>query len=59
QNPDYQFIGCDVKHDIAFGLENQNLSREEMQKKIFNRGKGVFTTWFEFMTWMLSLQPFS
>ncbi|MDO7987403.1 hypothetical protein OC713_02655, partial [Sweet potato little leaf phytoplasma] len=27
QNPDYQFIGCDVKHDIAFGLENQNLSR--------------------------------
>ncbi|MDV3181128.1 MAG: hypothetical protein Q8830_02755, partial [Candidatus Phytoplasma australasiaticum] len=31
QNPDYQFIGCDVKHDIAFGLENQNLSREEMR----------------------------
>ncbi|XVJ45084.1 ATP-binding cassette domain-containing protein [Candidatus Phytoplasma australasiaticum] len=39
QNPDYQFIGCDVKHDIAFGLENQNLSREEMQKKIFNIAK--------------------
>ncbi|MFW8664822.1 energy-coupling factor ABC transporter ATP-binding protein, partial [Candidatus Phytoplasma citri] len=36
QNPDYQFIGCDVKHDIAFGLENQNLSREVMEKKIFN-----------------------
>ncbi|MDV3148710.1 MAG: ATP-binding cassette domain-containing protein [Pigeon pea little leaf phytoplasma] len=39
QNPDYQFIGCDVKHDIAFGLENQNLSREVMKKKIFNIAK--------------------
>ncbi|MEZ0180064.1 ATP-binding cassette domain-containing protein ['Camptotheca acuminata' phytoplasma] len=34
QNPDYQFVGLDVKSDIAFGLENQLLSRKEMQKRI-------------------------
>ena len=34
QNPDNQFVGVTVKHDIAFGLENRCVSREEMNKRI-------------------------
>ncbi len=34
QNPDNQFVGVTVKDDIAFGLENRNISREEMIQKI-------------------------
>ncbi|MDV3167866.1 MAG: energy-coupling factor transporter ATPase [Candidatus Phytoplasma stylosanthis] len=34
QNPDYQFVGFDVQNDIAFGLENQLLSRKEIQARI-------------------------
>ena len=34
QNPDNQFVGVTVKDDIAFGLENKNVSREEMFKRI-------------------------
>ncbi|MDV3166904.1 MAG: ATP-binding cassette domain-containing protein [Vigna little leaf phytoplasma] len=34
QNPDYQFIGFDVRRDIAFGLENQMLSRSQIEQKI-------------------------
>ena len=34
QNPDNQFVGITVKDDIAFGLENRNISRIEMLKKI-------------------------
>ncbi|WCA22294.1 energy-coupling factor ABC transporter ATP-binding protein [Candidatus Phytoplasma oryzae] len=34
QNPDYQFVGFDVKSDIAFGLENKNLSRDEIYKLV-------------------------
>lgn len=30
QNPDNQFVGVNVKYDIAFGLENHNIEREEM-----------------------------
>ncbi len=30
QNPDNQFIGATVEDDIAFSLENMNISREEM-----------------------------
>ena len=30
QNPDNQFVGYNVKYDIAFGLENHNVKREEM-----------------------------
>lgn len=34
QNPDNQFVGYNVKYDIAFGLENQQVPREEMLKLI-------------------------
>ena len=34
QNPDNQFVGVTVKDDIAFGLENKNLPREEMINRI-------------------------
>ena len=34
QNPDNQFVGATVKDDVAFGLENQGLSRQEMQKRV-------------------------
>ena len=30
QNPDNQFVGFNVKYDIAFGLENHNVPREDM-----------------------------
>lgn len=30
QNPDNQFVGADVMRDIAFGLENRGIPREEM-----------------------------
>lgn len=35
QNPDNQFVGVNVKYDIAFGLENRCVPRSEMQKLIF------------------------
>lgn len=34
QNPDNQFVGVNVKYDIAFGLENRRVPREEMIKLI-------------------------
>lgn len=34
QNPDNQFVGSTVRDDIAFGLENKCLPREEMQHRI-------------------------
>jgi len=33
QNPDNQFVGATVEDDVAFGLENQGLPREEMIEK--------------------------
>lgn len=41
QNPDNQFVGYNVKYDIAFGLENHNVPREEMLKLIDEYTKKV------------------
>ncbi len=34
ENPDNQIIGTTVEEDIAFGLQNRQMSREEMHRKI-------------------------
>ncbi|WP_334329125.1 energy-coupling factor transporter ATPase [Companilactobacillus sp. HBUAS59699] len=34
QNPDHQFVGATVEDDVAFGLENQGVPRDEMIKKV-------------------------
>lgn len=34
QNPDNQFVGSTVEDDVAFGLENQGIPREEMVKRV-------------------------
>jgi len=34
QNPDNQFVGTTVKDDVAFGLENNGIPRDEMIKRI-------------------------
>ena len=34
QNPDNQFVGATVEDDVASGLENQGLSRQEMKKRV-------------------------
>ena len=34
QNPDNQFVGVSVKHDIAFGMENREIPRDEMLRRI-------------------------
>lgn len=34
QNPDNQFVGATVEDDVAFGLENQGISRQEMKKRV-------------------------
>ena len=41
QNPDNQFVGITVKDDIAFGLENRNLNRDEMLYRIDKYSKLV------------------
>lgn len=41
QNPDNQFVGSTVKDDIAFGLENQQMSRKEMNARIEKYSKMV------------------
>ena len=34
QNPDNQFVGATVQDDVAFGMENRGIAREEMVKRI-------------------------
>jgi len=34
QNPDHQFVGATVEDDVAFGLENQGMPRDEMVKAV-------------------------
>lgn len=34
QNPDNQFVGATVQDDVAFGMENRGIEREEMEKRI-------------------------
>lgn len=34
QNPDNQFVGTTVKEDIAFGMENRQITRDEMINRI-------------------------
>ena len=35
QNPDNQFVGVTVRHDIAFGLENLCMNPKEMEEKVY------------------------
>lgn len=41
QNPDNQFIGTTVQDDVAFGLENLNMSYDKMEKRVFEALKQV------------------
>src|SRR5699024_1310522 len=34
QNPDNQFVGATVEDDVAFGMENQGIPREDMLKRV-------------------------
>lgn len=34
QNPDHQFVGATVEDDVAFGLENQGMPRDQMQQRV-------------------------
>ncbi len=34
QNPDNQFVGATVEDDVAFGMENQGVPRDEMMKRV-------------------------
>ncbi|MFT8363500.1 MAG: energy-coupling factor ABC transporter ATP-binding protein [Sporolactobacillus sp.] len=34
QNPDNQFVGSTVRDDVAFGMENHGVEREEMVKRL-------------------------
>lgn len=41
QDPDGQFIGLTVAEDLAFALENDCVSLEEMQEKVVHWAKGL------------------
>ena len=34
QNPDNQFVGATVEDDVAFGMENQGIARDEMKRRV-------------------------
>jgi energy-coupling factor transport system ATP-binding protein len=41
QNPDNQFVGTTVEDDVAFGLENNGIAREDMIQRVLNSLKKV------------------
>lgn len=41
QNPDNQFVGVNVKYDVAFGLENRNIERTQMHELVTKWTKEV------------------
>lgn len=41
QNPDNQFVGSTVEDDVAFGLENQGIPRDEMVARVYDALKQV------------------
>jgi energy-coupling factor transport system ATP-binding protein len=41
QNPDNQFVGATVEDDVAFGMENQGVPREEMLTRVESALKQV------------------
>ncbi|MCF6139444.1 energy-coupling factor ABC transporter ATP-binding protein [Pseudalkalibacillus berkeleyi] len=47
QNPDNQFVGTTVRDDVAFGLENNGVPREEMIRRIEEALVKVQMTGFE------------
>lgn len=46
QNPDNQFVGANVEDDVAFGLENRQLSHAEMVKRVSESLEAVGMTEF-------------
>ena len=46
QNPDNQFVGANVEDDVAFGLENQQISHAEMVKRVNESLEAVGMTEF-------------
>ncbi|WP_321433424.1 energy-coupling factor ABC transporter ATP-binding protein [Trichococcus flocculiformis] len=46
QNPDNQFVGSTVQDDVAFGLENVGILREEMVKRVADAVAAVNMTNF-------------
>lgn len=47
QNPDNQFVGSTVEDDVAFGLENQGIPREEMIQRVSDALEQVRMTDFK------------
>lgn len=41
QNPDNQFVGSTVEDDVAFGLENQGIPRDQMVERVLDALKRV------------------
>lgn len=41
QNPDNQFVGTTVRDDVAFGLENRGIERQEMERAIYHSLESV------------------
>ena len=47
QNPDNQFVGSTVEDDVAFGMENQGIPREEMIERVSDALEQVRMTDFK------------